>query len=81
MALSVSGFLLAGMAEAAEPAPPEHTGLAVGEKAPLFTAEGTERGEDHAPACAGTLAGNGGRLGADVVGSAGWAGIIPRTPC
>ena len=37
MALSISGLLLAEMASAAEPAAPEHTGLAVGEKAPSFT--------------------------------------------
>jgi cytochrome oxidase Cu insertion factor (SCO1/SenC/PrrC family) len=36
-ALSVSGILLALAANASEPAAPEHTGLAVGEKAPLFT--------------------------------------------
>jgi cytochrome oxidase Cu insertion factor (SCO1/SenC/PrrC family) len=36
-ALSVSGILLALAANASEPAPPEHTGLAAGEKAPLFT--------------------------------------------
>ncbi len=37
LALSVSGVLLAQAASAAEPAPPEHAGLAVGKKAPLFT--------------------------------------------
>jgi len=37
LALFVSGFLLAQTASAAEPAPPEHTGLAVGTKAPSFT--------------------------------------------
>lgn len=37
IALSVSWLLLAQTASAAEPAAPEHTGLPVGEKAPLFT--------------------------------------------
>jgi cytochrome oxidase Cu insertion factor (SCO1/SenC/PrrC family) len=37
LALSASLVLLAQTASAAEPAPPEHTGLAVGKKAPLFT--------------------------------------------
>jgi cytochrome oxidase Cu insertion factor (SCO1/SenC/PrrC family) len=36
MALSIYGLLLAEMASAAEPAAPEHTGLAVGEKVPSF---------------------------------------------
>jgi cytochrome oxidase Cu insertion factor (SCO1/SenC/PrrC family) len=35
--LSISGLFLAQTASAAKPAPPGHTGLAVGEKAPLFT--------------------------------------------
>jgi len=37
IALFVSGFSLAQTASAAEPAAPEHTGLAVGKKAPSFT--------------------------------------------
>jgi cytochrome oxidase Cu insertion factor (SCO1/SenC/PrrC family) len=37
IALSVSGLFLAQTASAAEPAAPEHTGLAVGKKAPSFT--------------------------------------------
>ena len=37
IALSVSGLFLAQTASAAEPAPPEHTGLAVGAKAPSFS--------------------------------------------
>jgi cytochrome oxidase Cu insertion factor (SCO1/SenC/PrrC family) len=37
VALFVSGFFLAETASPAEPAAPEHTGLAVGEKAPSFT--------------------------------------------
>ena len=37
MALSVSSFFLAQTGGATELAAPEHTGLAVGEKAPLFT--------------------------------------------
>jgi cytochrome oxidase Cu insertion factor (SCO1/SenC/PrrC family) len=36
-AIALFGFFLAQTASPAEPAAPEHTGLAVGEKAPSFT--------------------------------------------
>ena len=39
MALSVSSFFLAQTGGATELAAPEHAGLAIGEKAPLFTLE------------------------------------------
>ncbi len=37
IALAIYGFMVGPPASAAEPAAPEHTGLAVGQKAPSFT--------------------------------------------